>query len=131
MPKEKLLLVGAGGFGRVVSETAATEYELAFVDDGFEVGTQICGVSVVGQIADLETLFGSYRRFGRNDRKQCRAGAYLQGGKEDRLHFSDACSSECLCQSLCQGGRRLCYLKQCRRAKRFDGRKRRFAQSRR
>lgn len=62
MPKEKLLLVGAGGFGRVVSETVATEYEIAFVDDGFEVGTQICGVSVVGQIADLETLFGSYRR---------------------------------------------------------------------
>ena len=33
--KEKLLLVGAGGFGRVVSETAGLKYESAFVDDNF------------------------------------------------------------------------------------------------
>ena len=40
---EKLLIVGAGGFGRVVSEHAVKEYECSFVDDGYEVGTKICG----------------------------------------------------------------------------------------
>ena len=43
MCKEKLLLVGAGGFGRVVSETAVLNYDCAFVDDGFGMGTEICG----------------------------------------------------------------------------------------
>lgn len=31
---EKLLLVGTGGFGRVVLEHAGTKYECVFVDDG-------------------------------------------------------------------------------------------------
>lgn len=34
MSKEKLLLVGAGGFGRMVAEQAMIEYDCAFVDDG-------------------------------------------------------------------------------------------------
>ena len=52
MCKEKLLLVGAGGFGRVVSETAVLNYDCAFVDDGFGMGTEICGVEVIGNTSD-------------------------------------------------------------------------------
>ena len=62
MYKEKLLLIGAGGFGRVVSETAVLSYECAFVDDGVEAGTEICGVKVVGKISDLLALFGAYKK---------------------------------------------------------------------
>ena len=59
--RKKLLIVGAGGFGRVTSELARTTYDCAFVDDGVEVGTEICGVKVVGKTADLQRLFGEYR----------------------------------------------------------------------
>ena len=52
MSKEKLLLVGAGGFGRVVSELAGQKYECAFIDDGIEVGTVICGIPVIGHSVD-------------------------------------------------------------------------------
>lgn len=38
MSKEKLLLVGAGGFGRMVAEQAMLQYDCAFVDDGQSVG---------------------------------------------------------------------------------------------
>ena len=38
MSKEKLLLVGAGGFGRMVAEQAMLQYDCTFVDDG-----QACG----------------------------------------------------------------------------------------
>ena len=62
MYKEKLLLIGAGGFGRVVSETATLEYDCAFVDDGIEPGTEICGVKVVGATSDLPLLFDKYRK---------------------------------------------------------------------
>ena len=62
MCKEKLLLVGAGGFGRVVSETAVLNYDCAFVDDGFGMGTEICGVEVIGNTSDLPTLFGEYKK---------------------------------------------------------------------
>ena len=34
MSKEKLLLVGAGGFGRMVAEQAMLQYDCAFVDAG-------------------------------------------------------------------------------------------------
>lgn len=54
--KDKLLLVGSGGFGRVVSEHASLEYDCAFVDDGHPIGTEICGITVVGAIADLPHL---------------------------------------------------------------------------
>lgn len=61
MSKEKLLLVGAGGFGRVVSELAVQKYDCAFVDDGVETGTEICGVKVVGCVSDLPKLFDTYK----------------------------------------------------------------------
>ena len=56
MSKEKLLLVGAGGFGRMVAEQAMLQYDCAFVDDGQPVGTEICGIPVVGGLADLPEL---------------------------------------------------------------------------
>lgn len=52
MSKEKLLLVGAGGFGRMVAEQAMLQYDFAFVDDGQSVAAEICGISVVGGLAD-------------------------------------------------------------------------------
>ena len=44
MSKEKLLLVGAGGFGRMVAEQASRQYDCAFVDDGQVVGAEVCGI---------------------------------------------------------------------------------------
>lgn len=49
MSKEKLLLVGAGGFGRMVAELAMLQYYCAFVDEGQPVGAEICGIPVVGR----------------------------------------------------------------------------------
>jgi len=60
MSKKKLLLVGAGGFGRMVAEQAVLQYDCAFVDDGQAVGTEICGIPVVGGIADLPGLRKDY-----------------------------------------------------------------------
>ena len=60
MSKEKLLLVGAGGFGRMVAEQAMLQYDCAFVDDGQPVGAEICGIPVVGGIADLPELRKDY-----------------------------------------------------------------------
>lgn len=60
MSKEKLLLVGAGGFGRMAAEQAMLQYDCAFVDDGQPVGTEICGVPVIGGIADLPELSKKY-----------------------------------------------------------------------
>ena len=64
MSKEKLLLVGAGGFGRMVAEQAMLhQYDCAFVDDGQSVGVEICGIPVVGGLADLPELrkeYGAY-----------------------------------------------------------------------
>ena len=60
MSKEKLLLVGAGGFGRMVAEQASRQYDCAFVDDGQVVGAEICGIPVVGGIADLPELRKEY-----------------------------------------------------------------------
>ena len=58
--KEKLLLVGAGGFGRVVSEHARKLYDCAFADDGYEAGMTICDIPVVGHVSDIEKLFTTY-----------------------------------------------------------------------
>ena len=58
--KEKLLLVGAGGFGRMVAEQAMLQYDCAFVDDGQPVGTEICGIPVVGGLSDLPELRKDY-----------------------------------------------------------------------
>ena len=60
MSKEKLLLVGAGGFGRMVAEQAILQYDCAFVDDGQAVGAEICGIPVVGGLADLPELRKDY-----------------------------------------------------------------------
>lgn len=60
MSKEKLLLVGAGGFGRMVAEQAMRQHDCAFVDDGQPAGSVICGVPVVGGIADLPELSRDY-----------------------------------------------------------------------
>lgn len=60
--KEKLLLVGAGGFGRVVLEHAQKNYDCAFVDDGYETGTIINGAEVVGKISDIAKLFSEYQK---------------------------------------------------------------------
>lgn len=60
--KEKLLMVGAGGFGRVALEHAQQVFDCAFVDDGYAVGTIINGAEVVGKIGDIARLFGAYQK---------------------------------------------------------------------
>ena len=60
MSKKKLLLVGAGGFGRMVLELAMCQYDCAFIDDGQPVGVEICGIPVVGSLADLPELRKEY-----------------------------------------------------------------------
>lgn len=60
MSKEKLLLVGAGGFGRMAAEQAMLQYDCAFVDDGQPAGSVICGIPVVGCIANLPELRKEY-----------------------------------------------------------------------
>ena len=50
------MLVGAGGLGRVTLEHAALDFDCAFVDDGYPIGTEICGVPVVGAIQNLAHL---------------------------------------------------------------------------
>lgn len=79
---EKLLLVGAGGFGRVVLEHAAKEYDCAYLDDGLEIGTLIDGVSVIGKTENLERFFPEYRlllvTIGNNT---LREKLYLRAGK--------------------------------------------------
>lgn len=60
MSKEKLLLVGAGGFGRMVAERAILQYDCAFVDDGQPAGAEICGIPVVGGLAKLQELRKDY-----------------------------------------------------------------------
>ena len=60
MSKEKLLLIGAGGFGRMVAEQAMLQYDCVFVDDGQPVGAEICGIPVVGGLADLPELRKEY-----------------------------------------------------------------------
>ena len=56
---EKLLLVGSGGFGRVVLEHAAQQYECAFLDDGD--AKVVDGVPVIGSTADMDKLHGEYK----------------------------------------------------------------------
>ena len=56
MSRGKLLLVGAGGFGCMAAELAMRQYDCAFADDGRAAGTEICGIPVVGGLADLPDL---------------------------------------------------------------------------
>ena len=58
---DKLLLVGAGGLGRVTLEHAMDEYDCFFVDDAYPLGREICGIPVVGSIADLSALRKEYQ----------------------------------------------------------------------
>ena len=84
MSKEKLLLVGAGGFGRMAAEQAALFYDCAFVDDGQVVGAEICDIPVVGRVADLPQLRKAYSLLvvcvGSN---RLRAKVYEEAGKLD------------------------------------------------
>ena len=56
---ERLLLVGAGGFGRVVLEHVSSLYDCAFLDDG--EATAVDGVQVVGSTSDIEKFFPKYK----------------------------------------------------------------------
>ena len=60
--KDKILLVGAGGFGRVVSELARQTYDCAFVDDSLEIGTIVCDIPVIGHTENLQELFAEYKK---------------------------------------------------------------------
>ena len=104
MSKKKLLLVGAGGFGRMVAEQAMLQYDCAFVDDGQDVDTEICGIPVVGGLSDLPELRKNLDLLvvgiGNN---QLRAQVY-----EMAKTFSQHRCSKCLYQSIRQVGLRLC-----------------------
>ena len=53
---QKLLLIGAGGFGRVVLEHVSSLYDCVFLDDG---DTKIIdGVLVIGNTCDMASFFG-------------------------------------------------------------------------
>lgn len=62
MSEEKLLLVGAGSFGRMAAELAIRRYDCAFVDDGHAAGETVCGVPVVGKVSDLSKLRAEYEK---------------------------------------------------------------------
>ena len=59
--RDKLLLVGAGGFGRVVLEHAVLEYDCAFIDDGPEIGTLVNGTPVIGRTTELDKFISEYK----------------------------------------------------------------------
>ena len=56
---EKLLLVGAGGFGRVVLEHASMLYECAFLDDG--EATIVDDFPVIGKTSEMVMFYGEYK----------------------------------------------------------------------
>ena len=92
--REKLLLVGSGGFGKVVAEHAIKEYDCAFVDDGYAIGTIICNIPVVGKIADLPLLRKEYDQLvvtiGNN---QLRENIYEQATESDYRFPNIVCQS--------------------------------------
>ena len=55
---EKLLLVGAGGLGRVVLENANALYDCAFLDDGDE--SFVDDVPVIGKTGDMASFYPEY-----------------------------------------------------------------------
>lgn len=57
---KKLLIVGAGGLGRMTLEAALNDFECYFVDDAQEVDNIICDTLVVGKISDLKKLKSDY-----------------------------------------------------------------------
>ena len=54
----KLLLIGAGGFGRVVLEHASGLYDCAFLDDGD--AEAVDGVPVIGKTSDMVSFYPGY-----------------------------------------------------------------------
>lgn len=56
---EKLLLFGAGGFGRVVLEYASAFYDCAFLDDGD--ASVVDGVPVIGKTDDIASFYPEYK----------------------------------------------------------------------
>ena len=56
---EKLLLVGAGGFGRVVLEHASALYDCAFLDDGD--AAIVDGVDVIGRTSEMASFYPEYK----------------------------------------------------------------------
>ena len=130
MSKKKLLLVGAGGFGRMVAELAMLQYDCAFVDDGQPVDAEICGIPVVGGLADLPELRKEYGLLvvgiGNN---RFRAQMYE---KEKTLGygFPQHHCSQCLHQSICQVGMWLCGTAKCLRPERRIRRRWCFAECR-
>ena len=58
--KEKLLLVGAGGLGRVVLEHAITNYDCSFLDDGPEIGSFVNDIPIIGRTSEIDRFFGEY-----------------------------------------------------------------------
>lgn len=56
---EKLLLVGGGGFGRVVLEHASMLYECAFLDDG--EAKVVDDVPVIGKTGEMAKFYGEYK----------------------------------------------------------------------
>ena len=56
---KKLLLVGAGGFGRVVLEHALGIYDCAFLDDGDAV--VVDGIPVIGKTSDMASFYPEYK----------------------------------------------------------------------
>lgn len=58
---EKLLIVGAGGLGRMTLEHAQTKYDCYFVDDAYNQGDIICDTQIVGKILDLKLLSKIYK----------------------------------------------------------------------
>jgi sugar O-acyltransferase (sialic acid O-acetyltransferase NeuD family) len=56
---EKLLLVGAGGFGRVVLEHAIAFYDCAFLDDGD--ASIVDGVPVIGKSDEMASFYPEYK----------------------------------------------------------------------
>jgi len=59
--RDKLLIVGAGGFGRVVAEHAVLEYDCAFIDDGPELGALVNGIPVIGRTNELDKFISDYK----------------------------------------------------------------------
>ena len=57
--KEKLLLVGAGGLGRVVLEHVCQKYECAFIDDA-DI-TSVDGIPVIGKISEISAFYPEYK----------------------------------------------------------------------
>ena len=56
---KRLLLVGSGGFGRVVLEHASLRNDCAFLDDGD--ATVVDGVPVIGKTSELEKFFSEFK----------------------------------------------------------------------